>query len=351
MRRVALAASFRHAVWGPDELFYGELYSSRRVPCRPTLARPGTRDAYSACVGRELSKEGAYDFLLFSLPDNDHHSHTFGPGATEDSIALADAAFGELVKANGGMDEFLDSHAVILLADHAQTPVARELNLMTALGENWRVQAPSAVEAGPAPEIAVSPSARAASVYVLAEGARFRTVHAGVREDLDALEDVDLFAWLAGGWAVVRRAGAELRFRPGTALTDLRGASWELDGDPRVLDAQIDGEEVTTPGYPDGLGRLWAALGAPQAGEFLISLTEGSECVDWGGASHAGGGSHGSLAAGDSLGPLLAVGVEGFDPRARRQWTIADAAGLVLSHFGLATGADQEEADVLAAAR
>ena len=80
LRRVALAATFRHATWGPDELFYGELYSSRRVPCKPTLARPGTRDEYSACCGRELVANDLYDFLLFSLPDNDYHSHKFGPG-------------------------------------------------------------------------------------------------------------------------------------------------------------------------------------------------------------------------------------------------------------------------------
>ena len=30
----------RHATWGPKELFYGELYASRRVPCQPT-SRPG----------------------------------------------------------------------------------------------------------------------------------------------------------------------------------------------------------------------------------------------------------------------------------------------------------------------
>ena len=48
--------TFRHATWGPDELFYGELYTSRRVPCTPTLARPGTRDEYSACCGRELAE-------------------------------------------------------------------------------------------------------------------------------------------------------------------------------------------------------------------------------------------------------------------------------------------------------
>ena len=80
LRRGAVAAGFRHAVWGPDELFYGELFSSRPVPCKPTLARPGTRDEYSACVSKELVADDAYDFLLFSLPDNDHHTHRVGPG-------------------------------------------------------------------------------------------------------------------------------------------------------------------------------------------------------------------------------------------------------------------------------
>jgi len=367
LRRVALAASFRHAVWGPDELFYGELYSSRKVACKPTPARPGTRDAYSACVGRQLAAEDLYDFLLFSLPDNDHHSHAFGPEATEESIALADAAFGELVQANGGMDAFLDGHAVILLADHAQTQVDRELDLMATLGARWRVLTPSG-EPELRPEIAVSPSARAASVYVLSEGARFATVHEGVREDLRELEDVDLFAWLAdpegrpldragtafglpaGTQAVVERGGAKLRFRPGDEVRDLRGAGWDLTGEGRVLDVGVDGTEVVTPAFPDAFGRLWAALCAPQAGEILISLAEGSECVDWGGMSHAGGGSHGALAAGDSLGPLLAVGLEGFDPAARRQWTIADAAGLVLGHFGLEKAPTGKRTDVLATA-
>ena len=91
LRQVAVAANFHHAVWGPDELFYGELYASRRVPCKPTLARPGTRDEYSACVGKELVEKDLFDFMLFSLPDHDYHSHRLGPDETLDSIAHADA--------------------------------------------------------------------------------------------------------------------------------------------------------------------------------------------------------------------------------------------------------------------
>ena len=37
----------------------------------------------------------------------------------------------------------------------------------------------------------------------------------------------------------------------------------------------------------------------------LISAADGYECVDWGGISHAGGGSHGSLGRGDSLAPVV----------------------------------------------
>src|ERR1051325_813733 len=90
MRRVALAANFRHAVYGPSELFYGELYASRTVDCPPTLARPGTRDPYSGCVGAHVERHDLYDFMLLSLPDNDHHSHRHGPAGTLPSIARAD---------------------------------------------------------------------------------------------------------------------------------------------------------------------------------------------------------------------------------------------------------------------
>ncbi len=51
---------------------------------------PGTRDAYTGCVGRELVRDDAYDFLLFSLPDNDYHTHNSGPEGMPDSIAHAD---------------------------------------------------------------------------------------------------------------------------------------------------------------------------------------------------------------------------------------------------------------------
>src|SRR5207247_1594804 len=127
MRRVAQAANLRHAVYGPSELFYGELYTSRPVDCRPALARPGTRDAYSGCVGAYLAEYGLYDFLLFSLPDNDHYSHRRGPDATVASIAWADHNLERLAMGCGGVESFFEGHAVILMADHSQTVVEQRI--------------------------------------------------------------------------------------------------------------------------------------------------------------------------------------------------------------------------------
>ncbi len=355
LRGVALAAGFRHAVWGPDELFYGELYTSRRVPCKPTLARPGTRDEYSACVGEELIGNDLFDFMLFSLPDNDHHSHRFGPEASVESIAVADASFARLVSRAGGIDALLADYAVIVMADHAQSSVEREFPIAAGLGEEWRVLAPNSETPGDA-ELAVGPSARAAGVYVLAEGRRAARLHERVRGRLAAEEDAELLAWLSvegkpaeplapgvRGTAepadsleavVVSQAG-ELRFRPGAGVADLQGDGWDLEGDREVLDLSERDGTIVSERYPNGLARLWAALRSPQSGDILVSLAPGAECVDWGGASHVGGGSHGALHVDDSLVPVLGVGLaDDFETR-HEQWTLRDIAPLVTETMGL----------------
>ena len=81
---------FRHAVYGPKELFYADMFASRRTPCRSQLGLPGIRDQHSGCVGEYLVENDLFDFLLLSLPDNDTHSHKNGPFAQVDSLAAAD---------------------------------------------------------------------------------------------------------------------------------------------------------------------------------------------------------------------------------------------------------------------
>ncbi len=339
LKAFASAAKFHHAVWGPDELFYGELYSSRKVECRPTLARPATRDAYSACVGRDLVEHDRYDFMLFSLPDNDYYSHRDGPERTGESIALADDALAELVDAHGGIDPFLEANGVIVVADHAQSHVSKPLALAEGLGGHWKVLRPNAELDRSRHEIAVGPSGRGAGIWVLAEpGPGHDRLASQVRGYVNRNlgEQVELIAWLEGGGeeAAVRRGERELRFAPGDDVIDRRGVGWSLAGDPAALGAELRDGGFDSADYPDALARLWAALRNPNAADVLLSLAPEWECADWGGTTHTPGGSHGSLRAADSLGTLLTVGLEGERPQ-RSQWAISDVAALIDAHFGI----------------
>jgi hypothetical protein len=350
----ATKLKFHHHTWGPTDLFYGDLYASREVPCRSTSI-PGNRDGYAACCAAELMKEDLYDFILLSLPDNDHYSHQHGPEASVESIAKADAAFATYAEEAGGLDEFLAGHAVILLADHSQTDVHRGLPLAELLGAEWSVLQPSE-ERPEHSQLAVSPTGRAAHVYLLpGEGERAEPAEVGAR--LGVIEGVDLVCCLegtagvplvrespgmplgGGEWAAVARGECVLRFRPGGEVGDLRGGSWEVEGDLEALEASVEDGRLRSETYPDPLARVWSALTAPHGGDFIVSLAPGFEAVDWGGVSHAGGGSHGALHAGDSLGPLLFVGCGPESAAEREQWTLRDVAPIVRKHFGVAAPA------------
>jgi hypothetical protein len=211
--------------------------------------------------------------------------------------------------------------------------------LADALGRRWPVLEPNAQRPELA-ELAVSPTARAAAVYVLREDGRRERTLAEVWGALRELEGVDFVARLSsanGGLpeAIVESDRGELRFRPGSQIADTRGGGWDLEGDRAVLGLAPSDGALTSDEYPDGMARLWSALRAPNAGDILVSLLQGYECVDWGGASHVGGASHGALLAGDSLGPLVLCGVDS-DIEPRRQWALRDVAGLVTNHFGVA---------------
>jgi len=347
----ATKLKFHHHTWGPTDLFYGDLYASREVPCKSTSI-PGNRDGYAACCGAELLREDLYDFFLLSLPDNDNYSHRHGPEASVESIAKADASFATFAEAAGGLDEFLETHAVILLADHAQTDVHRGLPLAELLAAEWSVLQPSE-ERPELAQLAVSPTGRAAHVYLL-PGEGERAEPAAVAARLSVIEGVDLVCRLedaegmplrregpgmppAGGeWAVVERGDAVVRFRPGGGVADLRGGRWEVEGDLAALEASVSEGQLSSETYPDPLARVWSALTAPYAGDFIVSLAPGFEAVDWGGVSHAGGGSHGALHAGDSLGPLLFVGCGPESAAEREQWTLRDVAPVIREHFGVA---------------
>jgi hypothetical protein len=330
---------FRKPVLGPRELFYADIFASRQTGCRSQMGLPGIRDQHSGCVGAWLAARDLYDFLLLSLPDNDTNSHKNGPHAQAASIAAADQQILRVAEAAGGLETFLDTHAVIMCADHSHAAVERTIDLRGAFAE-WEVAGPggSVVEDA---ELALCPNQRAAMVYALLEEGRTATVPRVV-EVAGGIEGVDVIAWRDGDRAAVRAPGrGELRFAPAGAaangaLRDPRGHAWTVEGELGALSASTSDGALDSPDYPDALRRVWAALTCSTSGDVLLSAAPGYEFPDWGGAHHVGGGSHGSLHASDSLGALAFCGVQppaGAGPGA---WSITDVASMVRGHFGAA---------------
>jgi predicted AlkP superfamily pyrophosphatase or phosphodiesterase len=330
--RLARAGGFTHAVWGPDELFYADLFASRKTDCRGILGMPGQRDQHTACVGAFLEENDLYDFMLASLPDNDTYSHRRGPYAQVTSIESADRALERIMHAAGGPDAFLEDHAVIVMSDHSQIPVVDRVNLAEVL-DSWEVLRPDEDDPGQA-DIAVSPSQRAANVYVLDPEMR-ELLAPRIARDLRDVDGLDLVIHRQDGEAVVASARGELRFAPGDDLADYRGGRWRVEGDTDALALTLEDGRVSSHAYPDALGRIWSALECPNSGDVLVSAGGGYEFVDWGGVAHVGGGSHGSLHRSDSLGVLLFSGTGPGEGESPAQWSIRDVTPMVLRHFSL----------------
>lgn len=287
------------AAYGPKRFFYYSLFESDRTgaPLAVRNRAGGSTDVYAAAVGRWLVTRDGFDVLAYYLSDFDYASHAHGPAGAEDvALERTDAAIGALIGAAGGIDSFLERYAVALLSDHGQTHVARAAQLELPLSAY-------------ADSIVVAASNRAGQVYLLPDA---RVDAPTVARALDGEPAVEVVLWREDDDAVAQRDGEELRFR---RVDD----GWTTSGDATVLD------------HPDALHRAWEALANPNAGEVLVSAAEGWEFVDLGGRHHAGGGSHGSLVAGDSIVPVLTIGLDAAPER------ITDVAPALIAHAAQAT--------------
>jgi predicted AlkP superfamily pyrophosphatase or phosphodiesterase len=280
------------AAYGPRRFFFYGLFESDRTgaPFAVRSRRAGSVDVYAAAVGRWLVTRDGFDFLAFYLSGYDFASHAAGPDGevAERALEQADSAIGTLLEAAGGPDEFLRRYAVVLLSDHGQTSVGRAAHLEERFAD---------LEG----QVVVTASNRAGQVYLL-RGARVDAAELARR--LDGFPAVDVTLRREGDDVVARRDG--------------------VDGPVEKLE------------YPDVAWRARSALANPNAGELLVSAAEGWELADLGGRHHVGGGSHGSLGAGDSLVPVVTVGLQAELHR------ITDVAPAVLAHFGVAVPESME---------
>jgi hypothetical protein len=301
------------AVYGPRRFFFFNIFESDVTGAPLAIrSRPeGSVDAYAGTIGRWLVTRDGFDFLVFYLPDYDYASHISGPDAAMQALERADAAVGGLMAAAGGHEAFLERYAIVVCSDHGQTRVDRVASLQDSFGDLDVFTGRRGTLADECDAV-VTASNRSGMVYAL-RGQPPREL----AERLDGAEGVDLALFLESGEAVARKDGKEVRFAPGET-------GWTVSGDAGILVADE---------YPNAFERVWSALACPNAGEVIVSAADGWEFADLGRRHHAGGGSHGSLLAGDSTVPMLAAGFD--DPPLPRDASVTDLAALALTHFGV----------------
>ena len=291
---------------------------------------PGQRDRHTGCVGAYLVEHDLFDFLLFSLPDNDTHSHKVGPGRPG---ALdrggrprprADHARG---RRPGGVPRGArgDRH-VGPLADRRRVgdqPVRRA-------GGHARAQ----------PERPGARRGRAGglSLGAVGDGLRARrrraaTSWSGARPTRCSRPT----AWSSSSPA---RTGARWAPRRGRAALRTRerprrmraGAAGRSTGDEAVLELHTGGGGWAarhTRTRWGGCGPRWRARTPAtcwRQPSWATSSWTGAAPITWAAAAT------GRSTADDSEGVLLLCGVEAPE---REQWSLSDVTPLVLEHFGV----------------
>ena len=289
------------AVLGPERFYFYNLFRSERTgaPLSFRNRAAGSIDAYAAAVGRWLVTRDGFDFLLLYLSDYDYASHAAGPDAAHvRARALRRRRSAGSFAPRAGWTSSSSATPSIVMSDHGQTSVSR--------GRAARRPVPARARdarRGLEPRRARLPARRGRAV-----GARrSRSGSTASRRSRSPCSP-------RTGRVVARRDGAELRLGSGTGSSST--ATRRSSTIPTRSSARPPRSDARTPG------------------EVVVSATEGWEFEDLGRRHHLGGGSHGSLVAGDSLVPVLTHGLAGPAPTG-----IVDVAPRVLAHFGVAAPA------------
>jgi hypothetical protein len=316
-RRLARRVGIVDAIYGPTRYFFGELFASDVTGAPRNFG--GSVDRHGGHVGRWLVTRDGFDFLFLYMYETDAAQHR-GQDAVA-AVERADQSLALLVDAAGGWDAFLERYAVVMVADHSQSPVTEIADAAEPL-DGLRLFRSSRRSDPDHCDAAVAASNRVAMAYLLPGG---RLTASELAHRMSRAAATDVVMWREGAWCAVRREGGELRLRRGGDHEDERGNRFSLAGDRDLLDPDR---------YPNALERIEGILGCGAAGDVIVSARIGYEYADSGGVHHLGGGSHGSLLAEDSFVPLITAG---FDHPLELPSlpSITDIQPLARRHFGV----------------
>lgn len=314
-------------VFGPAQLLLGDFAAEGLGGEIPRAAhglkhRFGMDDAHTAEVLLHLARTGTLPALTVAyFPDNDFRSHQVGPEEALECVRKVDGYLGELAAAFGGVERLVERYCLIVTGDHSHCDIVAGDEAAITLDELLpdHAIAPSGAE-WEDDDLMICLNLRAAQIYL-----RRPTVDEAERVAAALLADerVDQVLWRLrdvgvqqSGYVVVTRDRGRLRFWPGDdgaqTAHDAYGQAWSWEGDLAAVDGQLDeGNQLHFPAYPNAFERLAAGLEHQGAGQLCVTACPGYSLhlsTTTGIEIHAGGGSHGTLHAYDSLVPLLLAG-------------------------------------------
>jgi len=354
--RIMPAAPPHFTLCGPSHLLLGDWVStpgpggSIMAPRGGASRRFGMDDASTATLLHQLADSGdGGDFVLAYFADNDFRSHEVGPINAVPVLEQIDAALAGFFERAGGLDRFLESHAILLTSDHSHCDIVGDkheaaINLEALLGEFTPARLADGWMGGG--EMMICPNMRAAQIY-------FRTVSGPVleraAEAMVADPRIDQVIWQASivepglrGYRVATGDRGRLHFWTGdpdavagaSSAVDDYGTEWHWRGDLAAVDARVEGGRLVYGEYPNALERLAGGVGFEDGGDVWVTAKPGYEISVPGGSVHVGGGSHAALHRLDSTTPVLLAGAPG-GVRLPANFRSVDVAPLVVKILGI----------------
>ena len=303
--------AFGMPTMGPRELFYADMFASRKTPCRSQLGLPGR---LRPALGLRGDVPGGERPLRLPAAVAARQRHALAqvrpvrPGRLDRRRRPPD-------RAHDGARGRTGAVAAGPRADRLLGPLA-----VQGRGRDRPLQGLRRLRAARRPALASRRRDRG-----LPELARRAGLHPGPRQAPHARPARRAHAAGAGGRGPRdadgrppgRRGDRPRRARPrrqGGALRSARRPrrrprrALERGGGPRPAGPEGRGRPRDLLDLPGRHEPRLVALRCPTSGEVLASGRPGYEFLDWGGAHHIGGGSHGSLHANDSNAVLLWAG-------------------------------------------
>lgn len=319
-------------VQGPDLLALGALskVGGGAMPDGLFNAMGMNNEYTSKSLVRLVKENRLPDVTLAYFPDLDKELHKHGPASLE-GVRKLDRQLQTILDAFGSWDDALQRTVFILMGDSGVTATLPDektalIDLESLLSgyHFYRLGQQQKAE----DDVAFAVNGRMCYVYALSDRASLQQLADRLRQD----QRIELIAWKEPeqDWIHVRKGEKIMSYKAGGRQLDRFGQSWEIRGDPSVLQLEVRKEDGRWDSslYPDGLRRLESVFHS-HAGRFLVITAQpGSEFSADGAPNHPNGGNHGSFDANDSLFPFLIATKGALPPLPER---IVDLKAYLLS--------------------